>query len=179
MQLELGGGAKPLGPPWVNVDLVPGADVAWDLRDYPWPFADESVGAVYSSHCLEHLPDPMRVLYEVCRVCREGARVEIRVPAPNSDLAMVWDHRHVLAPVAVRNFDALLPRDHWAPPAYAGPRRLKLAGEVWRPSVLLEEAKKHLPFLRGLSDDVILRWVPRTAHEVCFHFEVVPNEFRG
>src|SRR5882724_9186504 len=55
MKLEFGGGKKPRGDGWVNVDQCQEADVIHNLNLRPWPFADDSAGEIYSSHCLEHL----------------------------------------------------------------------------------------------------------------------------
>lgn len=167
MKLELGGGTKPRGDGWLNVDLVDSADIRHDLTVRPWPVADDSVDAVYSSHCLEHLTEPMAILHEVCRVCRIGALVEIRTPHPTSDLAMVWDHKHVFSPIAAINADQYFAAEHWT-----GRKRLRLERIEYHSSILLEEAKRELPFLRGLSDDVIMRWIPRTCHECRFFYTV-------
>ena len=94
--------------------------------------------------------------------------MEIRVPHPTSDLAMVWDHRHVFSPIAAINADEHYPHEHWT-----GPKRLKLERIEYHSSILLEEAKRELPFLEGLSDEVIMKWIPRTCHECRFSYSVV------
>lgn len=171
MKLELGGGVKPRGEGFVNLDKLDVADIQHDITDYPWPIEDDLVTEVYSSHCIEHIPDPMKMLREIARVGVLGCRVEIRCPHPISDLAMVWDHRHTFSPIAAWNADQYFPHEHWF-----GPKRLKLQHIEYRPSILLGEARRELPFLRGLSDEVVMKWIPRTCHECCFHYVVVGNE---
>lgn len=171
MKIELGGGVRPRGDGWVNVDLVASADIRHDLDVTPWPLGDASVSEVYSSHCLEHLRDPFAVLGEICRVCVLGAAVEIRVPHPISDLAMTSGHTHVFSPIQALNMDHYFPQDFWR-----GAKRMKLERIEYHSSVLLDEAKRELPFLRGLSDDVIMRWIPRTCHECRFFYVVAAND---
>lgn len=44
--------------PWVNVDLaeLEGVNKVHDLLSFPWPFADNSVYEMRSSHFVEHIP---------------------------------------------------------------------------------------------------------------------------
>jgi predicted SAM-dependent methyltransferase len=102
MKLELGGGDFNRGGDWTNMDLNPVADIVHDLESFPYPQADESVDELYSSHCLEHLVDPIGVMNEISRICKVGARVEIRVPHPNSNHAMCAGHKHVFGPMVVQ-----------------------------------------------------------------------------
>ena len=172
LKLELGGGTKPRGDGWVNVDQTPNADVKHDLNVYPWPFADDAADEMYSSHCLEHLREPLKVLWEIARIGKIGCPVELHVPHPQSDLAMVDSHVHVFSPIQAVNMDVHFPREFW-PHA----KRLKLERHEFAASFLLEQAKRELPFLAGLDDQVIMRYFGATAHETIFHYCVVENEF--
>lgn len=64
--------------------VVPGA-IGVD-RDYPGyngkalPFPDETQDFVYSSHCLEHLKDPIGAIKEWYRVLKIGGHMIITVP---------------------------------------------------------------------------------------------------
>ena len=169
MKIELGGGGRPRGDGFLNVDLVPGADIKHDLDVRPYPFDDDTITEVYSSHCLEHLDDPHSVLVELCRICVPGALVEIRVPHPSSDLAMVWTHKHVFSPVCAINMDEHFPDDFWPK---TNPKRMKLLRLGYGPTFLLAEARRELPFLAGLSDETVMKYVPRTCHEVMFYYQV-------
>ena len=77
MKLELGGGVKPRGQGFINMDWNPVADICHDLMVKPWPLADDTVHEVYSSHCIEHLEDPMSILQEIARVGVVGCPVQI------------------------------------------------------------------------------------------------------
>src|SRR6266702_2390163 len=68
IKLDLGCGArrpepKAFGEGWTGIDIAEGigADKVIDLTKYPWPYADNSVDAIYTSHFLEHLSGPVRI----------------------------------------------------------------------------------------------------------------------
>lgn len=64
---------------WVNVDVVPSADVRMDLRR-PLPFATESVSMIFCEHFLDHLQYPDvagRFLAECYRVLEPGGRFRL------------------------------------------------------------------------------------------------------
>jgi len=170
--VELGGGtrARPREDLFANIDLVPEADFEWNLDVVPYPFPAQSVDEIYSSHCLEHLECPHRTFQEITRICKVGARVEIRVPHPASHMAMVAGHKHVLSPLMVENMTDHFPELHWK-----GPRRLVLESLTYGPTGWLQRAKEELPFLHGLDDQTIMRWIPNTAHESIFVFRVAEN----
>ena len=99
MKLNLGCGNNKR-PGCVNVDHsdVCGPDEVVDLEQTPWPWPDDSVDEVLLSHVLEHLgADPkvyLAIWCELYRVCRNGAKVFIRVPHPRSDDFLI-DPTHV------------------------------------------------------------------------------------
>lgn len=45
-----------------------------------WPFKDNSVDEIYAEMVLEHLNDIKHFFNEVYRVCKNNARITIRVP---------------------------------------------------------------------------------------------------
>lgn len=67
------------------VPIMEGA-VGVDI-DYPGydgkrlPFEDGSQDTVYSSHCLEHIPDPLNVIQDWYRVTKVGGHIIIAVPS--------------------------------------------------------------------------------------------------
>ena len=79
--LNLGCGQFPK-PGYINLDLDPNskADLIHDLRQFPYPFEDESFSRIEASHLLEHLSDPFSVMKEIHRIAKPGAIVDIRVP---------------------------------------------------------------------------------------------------
>jgi SAM-dependent methyltransferase len=65
----------------VNVDFYAAkADVRHDLELTPYPFQESTFDEIRCMNVLEHLRDPIRVMEELHRIGRPGARVYIRVP---------------------------------------------------------------------------------------------------
>lgn len=165
MKLEIGGGVKPLGGEWVNLDLIAAADIKHDLNVTPWPLDNDSVDAVYSSHCIEHVDNPYVFLNEVARICVIGAPVEIRCPAVASDMAHLHHHRHTFSPIAAVNADRFFPLEFWT-----GQKRLKLASYRYEPSILLQQFRDECREFRRWDDQKVMHWFPRTAHETRFYY---------
>lgn len=80
-KLNLGSGEFPK-PGYVNVDYyaVSTPDVVHNLEVFPYPFSDNEFDLLEADHCLEHLSSPFRVMKELHRIGKPGARVVIRVP---------------------------------------------------------------------------------------------------
>ncbi len=80
MKLHLGCG-KNYKHGWINVDCLEstGADVICDLNAR-WPFPDNSVDQIYSTHCFEHLNSISHTMSECHRVLKPGATMDITVP---------------------------------------------------------------------------------------------------
>ena len=82
--LNVGAGLMPRKPNQINADLYPGEniDVVFDLCKAPWPFDDNSIGAVRAIHVLEHLPDPLTFFKEAWRVLApsDGCNLQLRLP---------------------------------------------------------------------------------------------------
>ena len=57
---------------------------AWDIEDGDAVFmkgvADDSFDCVHSSHCLEHLSNPVEALKNWIRICKVGGHLVISVP---------------------------------------------------------------------------------------------------
>jgi len=169
-RIELGGGAKGRGPGWVNVDLCPEAEIQHDLNVLPWPLADASVDAVYSSHCIEHVKCPISFLREIARICKTGAEVEIRCPDPFAEMAMCAGHESVVSIMMLRHASEIFPASYFG----GRPRRLRLARVVAGPDSFWFPQARNNPLFRGWTDDDILTWLPRTRHENQFHLTVEP-----
>ena len=67
---------------WVNLDSLnlKGVDAVHDLNKLPWPFKENTFDKIYASHILEHVDNLIEVMKEIKRVCKNGAKVVIRVP---------------------------------------------------------------------------------------------------
>lgn len=174
VKIELGGGDKfARGDGWINVDQCDTADIIQDFNETRWDLEDDYADEIYTSHCIEHVHDPVHFLRECARIGKVGCPVEIRCPSPYSDLAMVAGHISVFSLQAARNMEVHFPAIHW----HGYTKRLRFVSHRLQSSERLEEAKKELPFLRGLSDDLIMKYIPGTAHESVFNYVVQANEY--
>ncbi len=93
IRLNLGCGLNKM-PGFVNCDSDPAVkpDKLFDLTRR-FPFKDNSVDEVFTSHTLEHIPQDIllnKTLPEMWRVCKAGAKVTI--VAPYGDSQPVLNH---------------------------------------------------------------------------------------
>ena len=96
-KLDLGCGPKKrAGYVGVDATLHAGVDHIVDFNSEPLPFPDDSVSHVFSSHCLEHLKDPVHFFREIGRVALEEADVEIWTPYAFSNGAFMFSHLQFL-----------------------------------------------------------------------------------
>lgn len=176
MKVELGGGFHPRGDGFVNCDLLaaPGVDHVLDferlgVNGVRLPFDDDSVEEVYSSHCLEHVRNVCGVLREIARICRVGAKVEIRVPHWLGVMAMCPGHLHVIGEASVRHWCVEFIAEWWSGCA----KRLHLVStEYVRWAPYFDEARRAFP---KLTDAQLEKFIPGCVHEVRYVFEVIPN----
>jgi SAM-dependent methyltransferase len=77
--VELGGGINPKDGCNINLDLEDG-NFRWDLNN-GIPLDDNSVGAIWASHILEHLHDKHMIMKEIHRVLVDGGWAFIQVPS--------------------------------------------------------------------------------------------------
>ena len=93
-----------------GVDIAPGegVDFVWDLEKFPWePFEDNSVEEVYCSHYIEHVPDLMKFMNEIYRICIDGAKVTFLAPYYTSIRA--WQdptHKRAISEATFMYFDS-------------------------------------------------------------------------
>lgn len=88
-RLHLGCG-RDIKPGWINLDCVelPGVDVVADLDNCAkaqLPFPDDSFDEVFASHVIEHIRNPLPLMQELYRVCRQGAIATFRTPHGSND----------------------------------------------------------------------------------------------
>ncbi len=83
-------------PGWINCDLTPGphVDCVFSADTDVWPFPDNSVAEVYSSHVVEHLHNPVHFFEQAYRVLAPNGTMLIRVPYGGHHAAW-WDITHV------------------------------------------------------------------------------------
>lgn len=67
---------------YVNLDFldISGVDVKHDLNKFPYPFKENTFDEIYTSHVLEHLENFEKVMGELKRISKAGAKIKIRVP---------------------------------------------------------------------------------------------------
>jgi predicted SAM-dependent methyltransferase len=95
LKLDLGcGNAKRDGFMGVDSLDLPGVDVVHDLTRYPYPFSDSSVDEIWLDNVLEHLPNPIKVVEELYRICKNDAIINVAVPYFRSFYATI-DPTHV------------------------------------------------------------------------------------
>jgi len=78
MKIELGCGLTKKD----GIDLIPEVDVQQDMYEYLNSLDDNCVDAIRAIDSLEHITknEFVKVMNEILRVCKNGARLEIRVP---------------------------------------------------------------------------------------------------
>jgi SAM-dependent methyltransferase len=66
----------------IGIDVVgsTAADVVCDLTVFPWPLEGDRFDEVFANNVIEHLPDVVKTMEEIHRVCRQGAVVHIKTP---------------------------------------------------------------------------------------------------
>ena len=80
MKLNLGCGLD-IKKGFVNVDIgYFNQEIRHDLNVFPYPFKDKTFTYVLMNHSIEHLKEPVKVMQEIHRVCKKGARIDIVVP---------------------------------------------------------------------------------------------------
>jgi predicted SAM-dependent methyltransferase len=99
---------------YVNCDIssLVSPDKIVDITK-PLPFLDNSVDEIILYHILEHTHEPLNVLKEFYRVCKNDAIIKIRVPYFSSQAAFsMLDHYSFFT---YTSFDLLAPghQCHW------------------------------------------------------------------
>lgn len=81
LKVDIGcGESKP--PGYIGVDIYsgPGVDIVADISKV-FPFHTSTVDVLRAHDVIEHLPDRINTMNEIWRVCKPGARVDLRVPS--------------------------------------------------------------------------------------------------
>jgi SAM-dependent methyltransferase len=93
MRINLGCSDRHLAG-FVNVDLVPPADLCCDLNADSWPWQTSSVEEIVAADVIEHLHDKLHTMNEIWRVLKPGGVVTIVVPTTEGSGAF-QDPTHV------------------------------------------------------------------------------------
>lgn len=80
---------------WINLDCRDNVktDLKWDLKKFPYPFGDNAFEEILMDSVLEHLQEPIKVLKELIRICKNGAKIILLVPHAYS-YANISDLQH-------------------------------------------------------------------------------------
>lgn len=84
MILDLGGIGKN-NQDITNVNLYEPCDVIHDLNVFPYPFENISIDKLEIIHTLEHLKEPLKVMQEIYRICKQNAVIKVVVPTHTCD----------------------------------------------------------------------------------------------
>lgn len=96
--LNIGGGKKEI-PGTVMLDLP-----QWNADYDRIPFQDNSVDGIHCYHFLEHIKEPIKVLFEFQRVLRPGGIAQIVVPHyAGASYYQDLDHKHPFSEETWRN----------------------------------------------------------------------------
>jgi len=95
MKLDIGCGASKREG-FVGIDILPiaGVDIVHNLEEFPYPIESDSVDEIWMDQVLEHLNNPMKVVEELYRISKNGAKITIGVPYYRSFYAAI-DPTHV------------------------------------------------------------------------------------
>lgn len=169
LRIELGGGDNPVGKGFINFDRIESADRIIDFETDPLPYGDSEVDHVYSAHCLEHVVNHHQVLIEILRVCKIGAKVQLRFPHWMHPLAMSSDHKFIASDRQVKLW-CEQPERYWPREME---KRFKLNRIHYEPEVDFYVLRQKKCF-SDWEDGEIKRLLPSACHEVHYHMEVEP-----
>ncbi len=159
MKIDIGCGANKK-PEYLGVDKTPGpaVDFVINFEADRLPFGDDTVEAIYSSHCIEHLSDPHLLLSEMLRVGRNGAPVELWLPYLKSNDAFVFGHRMFYNELIVTRIAATAP-DFWFS-QMEGVMQLDRVVYVLKPGITdeLQPLGIPLPFAIKHLFNIVLEW---------------------
>jgi SAM-dependent methyltransferase len=82
MVLDVGCGTRRAEAGAIGIDVSPrsGAEIVWDLDQFPWPLESDTFERIHMLHIIEHVRDVHRTMAEIHRVARNGADVFIATP---------------------------------------------------------------------------------------------------
>lgn len=148
--LDLGCGNRKR-PDTVGIDINPrtAADVVHDLNCFPYPFADATFDEIYADNVIEHLAAPVRVMEELHRISKPGARIKVIVPYFRSMWAFIDPtHRHFFTVDSFSYYD----------PAHANSRLYNYSTAQFRiERVVFNEAIRRGP-VTALVKSLANRW---------------------
>jgi predicted SAM-dependent methyltransferase len=113
-KLNLGSG-KDKREGYLNLDYSKetNPDIVWNLEKLPLPFEKNTFEEIIANHILEHLHEPLGVMRDLHRICKDGAIIKIRVPYFSHESAYSnITHYHQFTWTSFDLFDESHP-EHW------------------------------------------------------------------
>ena len=101
MKINLGCGEKKIDG-YINVDICGDPDLLYDLSKFPWPFSDNSVDEVFSSHFLEHVDDFEKTVFEIYRILKPNGIIHFKIPHFRSMFYPWHLHKYAFSSVTCR-----------------------------------------------------------------------------
>jgi SAM-dependent methyltransferase len=98
IKLNIGAGITYI-PGFINIDILPHADICLDLNKDRLPFEDNSVEVVFSYHTLEHIKEYLYALKEIYRVLKHKGKLFLGLPYVSST------RYHLVNPYHYNNFN--------------------------------------------------------------------------
>jgi predicted SAM-dependent methyltransferase len=95
IKLDLGCG-KTKKEGFIGIDILPfdNVDIVHDLKNFPYPFDDNSVDEIWMDNVLEIIPNPIKVVEEIYRIAKPDSKITISVPYYRSLYAFI-DPTHI------------------------------------------------------------------------------------
>jgi len=150
------GCGKDLKKGYDNVDLRD-----FDFNIFPYPIKNNTYDYVYCHQVLEHLKYPERTLYELHRICKPNAIIDISVPHMNNDGSFsMFGHISYFTEDSFRCLTDL--KDEWRYWAYPGQKWEIVYSDV-TPSPHFGRfipkfmRKKLSMIIRGIYKDIIVK----------------------
>jgi SAM-dependent methyltransferase len=103
--LDVGcGSSKYPGAVGLDISADTDADVVHDLDERPFPFDDGSFDQILMQDVIEHVAEPVKLMEELHRISRPGARIQLRTPHFSSVLAYGDPtHKHYFSRIAIES----------------------------------------------------------------------------
>lgn len=133
--LDIGCGlAKYRGAVGLDISADTDADIVHDLDAFPYPLQESAFDDVLMQDVIEHVAEPIRLMEELHRICRPGARIQLRTPHYSSVLAYADPtHRHYFSALGIRT----LAEPRFAHYTAARFRLVHVTLDLWLPFRLL------------------------------------------
>jgi SAM-dependent methyltransferase len=103
--LDVGcGSSKYPGAVGLDISADTDADVVHDLDERPFPFDDDSFDQILMQDVIEHVAEPVKLMEELHRIARPGARIQLRTPHFSSVLAYGDPtHKHYFSRIGIES----------------------------------------------------------------------------